>query len=403
MAHIKDRLGSGVFAIAAGALAVFMASELVNDAWQVLRYVKATGHVTAYTAPDPLAQEHSAGQLRFDYQVDGKTYQHVYPPMRGVPMAAPDLLQQPWKPGDTITVFYDPTAPQHSTLELRINPVPLGYLMFLSPFLVLGGYSAIRSPRPPDKRRRAKRRIQPEYSAVFITYAVLSTVTGFAYAILTYQSRSLGWQWAVVTGLLLWIIAVPSATWLIWMWTRPPSIARGGKHSQHEQRTTVILLASVCLAWWAFILLVVPETLWYFGERIYASYAYDALTGQVIRTAVLKSPGGGGRRSRTTYTPVIVYQYSVGGTTYQSERLTFGLFPMSGSPTWAQDWVATHPKGSAVTVYYDRHWPHRSVLDTSVSPTRWIIGLVIVPVITGVGVLLLRASWREVRLAKPQV
>ena len=88
--------------------------------------------------------------------------------------------------------------------------------------------------------------------------------------------------------------------------------------------------------------------------------AWPSTTGTVLMSTVQSRRTG---RSYSTY-PVVVYQYQVNGTPYQSQRIKAGEQFMSIRVTGqAQATAARYPVGAKVTVYYNPSNPAESVLE----------------------------------------
>jgi hypothetical protein len=65
---------------------------------------------------------------------------------------------------------------------------------------------------------------------------------------------------------------------------------------------------------------------------------------------------------QTYYQPVVTYQYEVNGVEYTGTRVTQGAFQY-GSSGDVQKFLADHPIGSPITVYYDPANPADSILE----------------------------------------
>jgi len=71
----------------------------------------------------------------------------------------------------------------------------------------------------------------------------------------------------------------------------------------------------------------------------------------------------GRTHTRTSYTPIIEYNYTAGGQTYQGSRIFPGT-SMSFDHSTAQNIVNRYQPGAAVTVHYDPGDPTQAVLET---------------------------------------
>jgi hypothetical protein len=91
-----------------------------------------------------------------------------------------------------------------------------------------------------------------------------------------------------------------------------------------------------------------------------SAQTWPSTSGTVLMSSVQTKRTG---RSRSTY-PVVVYQYSVNGQNYQSQRIKAGEQFMSIRVAGeAQATAARYPVGSTVTVYYNPANPGESALE----------------------------------------
>lgn len=100
--------------------------------------------------------------------------------------------------------------------------------------------------------------------------------------------------------------------------------------------------------------------------------SWQATTAQVTATDIeqeteTRRDSNGTRRTSTTYTAVVRYEYTVDGTTYDGDRIKIGAG--SGSEGRARDVVARYPVGAEVTAYYDPGDPGSAVLEQGADRT----------------------------------
>jgi hypothetical protein len=76
-------------------------------------------------------------------------------------------------------------------------------------------------------------------------------------------------------------------------------------------------------------------------------------------------------RTRTTYRADILYEYTIGGRTYRSNRLDFTGMSTSGYESKAK-LVRAHPPGAQKRCWVDPQDPYEAALDRSLRPTTWI-------------------------------
>jgi hypothetical protein len=103
------------------------------------------------------------------------------------------------------------------------------------------------------------------------------------------------------------------------------------------------------------------------------SKGWPTVPGKVISSKVEADPGKGG----TVYSPDVDYSYTVNGTAFISDRLTFGRVN-TGNPAPAQVVVGKYPVDREVTVFYSPKDPTLAVLEPGIHGATWpmaIIGL----------------------------
>jgi hypothetical protein len=79
-----------------------------------------------------------------------------------------------------------------------------------------------------------------------------------------------------------------------------------------------------------------------------------------------------------TYGARVVYEFTVDGHRYQSDRVRFGQGSDS-TGRWAHETVAANQPGASRTVYYDPINPTRSVLQRGVEGQDWFLALFLTP------------------------
>lgn len=101
-----------------------------------------------------------------------------------------------------------------------------------------------------------------------------------------------------------------------------------------------------------------------------ASKAWPATQGKVLSSFV-RSPRGG---SKALYTPIVQYEFAVGGAKFASQRVSFGSYQSSRSSD-AGTVVARYPVGAEVTVYFNANDPADSVLEPGTEMTNLLLPL----------------------------
>lgn len=101
-----------------------------------------------------------------------------------------------------------------------------------------------------------------------------------------------------------------------------------------------------------------------------ASLSWPKARGQVVESIVKRrrseSTTGRNQRTKTTYKATVFYDYSVDGTEYSSDKISFGDYS-SSSPSHARRIVNRYPKGKTVEVYYNPAKPQVAVLEPGAS------------------------------------
>lgn len=109
---------------------------------------------------------------------------------------------------------------------------------------------------------------------------------------------------------------------------------------------------------------------------------WSRTTGTIVKSEIVSSWSGGGRRSRRVYCPKIHYKYNADKQEYHSSQIFIGSIGRSQSWRYADKYVSRYPTGKQVMVYYSPHIyqlsdkDKYSVLETGVNYTVYTSGLV---------------------------
>ena len=104
-----------------------------------------------------------------------------------------------------------------------------------------------------------------------------------------------------------------------------------------------------------------------------ASADWPSSPGQIVSSSVEgRSSTGDVGRSRTTYHADIVYEFLVGGMTFNGTRVAYGDYGSSSS-SHSTRIVDRYPKGKSVTVYYMPENPEECLLEPGVHAQAWIL------------------------------
>lgn len=118
----------------------------------------------------------------------------------------------------------------------------------------------------------------------------------------------------------------------------------------------------------------------------HASKSWPSAKGIVTQSEIGSTPSSASRRG--TYFPVVHYEFSINGTTYTGDNVTFDL-DKSGNAIRARDTIKRYTKGQDVTVYYRPNEPETCLLEPGISVhTCYVPGLGILFIFVG-GILAL--------------
>lgn len=97
-------------------------------------------------------------------------------------------------------------------------------------------------------------------------------------------------------------------------------------------------------------------------ENARASTRWPGAPGKVLASSVERHVSSGSKGTTVTYHAGILYEFKVGGTTYDGTRVAYGDYG-SSSVSHARRIVNRYPKGSAVTVHYMPGHPEECLLE----------------------------------------
>jgi hypothetical protein len=129
------------------------------------------------------------------------------------------------------------------------------------------------------------------------------------------------------------------------------------------------------------VVLVLGVLVFVFDEKVatdlyhqHEALSFPTTTGRVYHSAVTITHGSKGGIS---YHINILYDYQVGGQSFQGSRFRYGLFPPGSVPAYAA--IRAHPVGSEVTVYYRTDDPSDSLLSPGVVGRDFLIFFILMP------------------------
>jgi hypothetical protein len=126
-------------------------------------------------------------------------------------------------------------------------------------------------------------------------------------------------------------------------------------------------------------------------SRAGESVDWPTVEGRVIRTTIELETQRTTARSAatTTWRPVVVYEYMVGGTRYEGDRVAFGEYATADRGD-AEAVVAKYGTGTAVSVSFDTSDPSVAVIEPGDAGVPWLfaaLGALFVVVGLGFAVL----------------
>jgi len=150
------------------------------------------------------------------------------------------------------------------------------------------------------------------------------------------------------------------------------------------------------------IFIVVGASVAFFGIRglirAKASMKWPTTQGKVVASSVEShhsSNSNGG--SSTTYHAEILYEFAVGDTTFNGNRVAYGDYG-SSSPSHARRIVNRYPEGKSVTVHYMPGNPEECLLEPGMKMQSWFLpafGLIFLTVGSLMAVFLPRLMRRQ--------
>ena len=122
---------------------------------------------------------------------------------------------------------------------------------------------------------------------------------------------------------------------------------------------------------------------WLLWSRVQQQRSWIPVTGTITNSGVALTTGD--------YVPIVTYEYSVNGRTYQGERIA----SLRITYNWrgpSRRMAARYPKGQAVTVYVDPEYPISSVLEPGGDRAFWPFILLFTGLILGFALIGFRSG-----------
>lgn len=119
-----------------------------------------------------------------------------------------------------------------------------------------------------------------------------------------------------------------------------------------------------------------------------ASRNWPSVEGAILRSSVERelTRASGGSAAGSLWRPVVAYEYAVGGTRYEGDRVAFGEYA-TGEAADAEAVAARYPAGASVQIHYDPEVPGQAVLEPGTAGLPWFF-LGLGAVFLAVGLLL---------------
>ncbi len=119
-----------------------------------------------------------------------------------------------------------------------------------------------------------------------------------------------------------------------------------------------------------------------------ASVTWPAVDGRIVESELAFELIKSGHNVHRQYKAHVVYEYSIGGRTYRSDRVAFNDDGGSG-PQPVQRTVNRYPRGARVTVYCDSRNPQTAVLERGAAAVRKARNETLAMGLVGLGLALL--------------
>ena len=137
--------------------------------------------------------------------------------------------------------------------------------------------------------------------------------------------------------------------------------------------SVITLVISIVVG--CFMVIIPVAILWFFGRMLYRgsqlaqeSSDWPSETGTMIQCQMVA-------QYRSGYSVMVLYEYEVAGQTYRHNVLAYGSHSLKTLMD-KQTFVAEHPPGTPITVYYKPSAPQTAALFTGPYPT-WIFALLV--------------------------
>ncbi len=97
-------------------------------------------------------------------------------------------------------------------------------------------------------------------------------------------------------------------------------------------------------------------------QKAQASLSWPSVEGKIMEQRVSRSEVHDEDGVHISYTPEVVFEYTVEGLSFQGQRIAFGSEPSFSSHRKAEAFLAAYPEDRAIMVYYNPEDPSDAVL-----------------------------------------
>lgn len=154
--------------------------------------------------------------------------------------------------------------------------------------------------------------------------------------------------------------------------------------------TTIIVTAAGAVMAGIGAALLVPAMR---ARRAIANTKWQNVRGTIVDSRVEETTYtrsvGANRRTRTSYKPVVAYEFLVDKIAYRGARIHLGAVVGSADAASAQAQLERYPLGAQVDVYFDPEDPNAAVLERRASQLPLVIGALLALVGAGFAIVAL--------------
>jgi len=349
--------------------------EVYEGLRELIAYRQTTGRITQYDAPDPFATdpERPDARLEYEYKVNDRIVEGKFPPKRWIDSPQPPfrLLKEVHSPNDSIDVFYDPSAPDRSTLEPRINPSIALFVTFLAPVAVLA-VAGLRRNRTVNGALFAQFEIQ-------VAYLLGSFIVAVPLYLLM---RVAPWQLICFLGVLLPTIVIPAGL------RRIHRYLNAGNPADFERRRDILLTAIGATFCWCCLSPFLLHCCVFWADVIQHELTWNATEGTIARVE---------RRPDDTPTqPRIVCRYETQEGAVDNARLRIARFDLLNPRERANLMEEYDGPGKRVRILVAPTVPTNAIADSPI-PTGVCVESFVTTIGAIVGALLLVSFSRAIR------